>query len=433
MAAAQKLSQYPNSAPASTGKKRKAHSTRVPCPLEVGVVFGAACAIFRNPFPAMTSPPKAPRYRRKKRRQVLLVQSWWEDRVFRGVVGYAAEHDWVLDCRMRWSHQLPNGPWKGDGIIAYTGIVAPQKKLLAYVRDAGVPVVETQTPRIPGSGAVVVPHERIGEMAAEHLLALNFHHIGFVAFEENVFEASRRRGVARKVTSEGATFHAFQYDKLMKQLSNLPKPLGLIAVNDINAGNIILTCTAGGLGIPEEIAVVGVDDTEIFCELAAVPLTSVNCNYEQQGYEAARLLDEMMAGKPAPSEPIVIAPRGVTVRRSTDTIAIPDPQSATFLRFLREHFREVLSLEHSAQELGVSMRRVQAHFRRHLGTTVVQELIRLRVEQAKKLLRDPELKMDAVAHGSGFANRFHLFKAFVRLTGQTPGKYRASLAAEESP
>src|SRR5581483_11877792 len=85
-----------------------------------------------------------------KRRQILLVQSWWEDRVFKGVASYAVEHDWVLDCRMRWSRELPK-TWHGDGIIAYTGIATPQQHLIDFVKAQRVPVVETQTPRIAGS------------------------------------------------------------------------------------------------------------------------------------------------------------------------------------------------------------------------------------------------------------------------------------------
>src|SRR5581483_11803104 len=185
--------------------------------------------------------------------------------------------------------------------------------------------------------------------------------------------------------------------------------------------------------IPEEIAVIGADDTEIFCDLAPVPISSVNCDYEEQGRQAAALLDAMMDGKSPPAEPIVIEPHGVTVRRSTDTVAIPDKDSARFLRYLRDNFRELMNLEQAAQDLGVSMRRVQDNFRRYLKHTVIQELTRLRVEHAKKLLQDgPDLKVEAVGMDSGFANRFHFMKAFVRVTRQTPGQYRKSLRNAEA-
>jgi LacI family transcriptional regulator len=369
-------------------------------------------------------------HRPTKRRQVLLLQYWWEDRVFRGVARYATEHNWSLNCEMRWTGHLPKTPWHGDGIIAYVGIANPQKHLIDYIHAANVPVVETQIPHIQRSGRVIVPHQRIGEITAEHLLSLHFEHIGFVTFEENIFERTRRLAAMRTVKAAGAKFHLLEFATLSKQLAQLPKPLGLIALNDVNASSVILTCAAAGLSVPEEIAVIGVDDTEVFCDLSAVPLTSVNCDYERQGYEAAALLHSMMDGKPAPIDPIVIAPRGVTVRRSTDTVALPDLDGAKFLRFLRDNFRRSLSLEQTARDLDVPMRRVQNDFRVYLGRTVVQELTRLRVEYAKHLLQDSDLKLEAAGLESGFANRFHFIKAFVRVTGQTPRQYRSEITAQ---
>lgn len=378
-----------------------------------------------------TSPIKSQRLRRpKKRRHVLLIQSWWEDRVFRGVAAYAAEHNWVLDCLMRWTHALPEGPVKSDGIIAYTGIASPQPHLVDFIQATGLPVVETHLPRIPGSGAVIRNHERIGELAAEHLLALEFSHIGFVTFDGHEIEALRQAGVAQKVAASGAQFHVIKATELRRKLPGLPKPIGLIAASDINAMDIIQTCVDCGLTVPEEVAVVGVDDTDVFCDLAAIPLTSVNCNYEQLGREAAALLDRMMEGNPPPPEPLLIQPLGVTARRSTDTIALPDPASAKFLRYLRDHFREPLSLEQIARELGVSLRRVQDHFRHHVGRSAIQELTRLRVAHAKKLLHDPKLKLESVAQESGFTSRFHFIRAFVRVTGQTPKMFRTSAHLE---
>ena len=369
--------------------------------------------------------------RGKKRRNVLLLQYWWEERVFSGVARYAAEHDWILDCEMRWTGKLPKSRWHGEGIIAYFGIANPQKHLIAFAKSAGVPLVEMQIPqRIPGSGSVVIAHEQVGELAAEHLLSLDFRHIGFVAFAENIFEDIRRRGAKNKVTAAGASFHSLDFASFSRRLARLPKPLGLIALNDINARNVIIACKRNGYRVPEDIAVIGADDTDVFCDLSAIPISSVNCNYEEQGYRAAALLDAKMSGERPPQEHIVIQPKGVSVRRSTDTVAIPDSGSAQFLRFLRDHYKEALSLDKSGRELGVSMRRVQEHFRRHLGTTVVQELTRLRVEHAKRLLHDPDLKTEAVGAESGFANRFHFIRAFSRMTGQTPAKFRARLMAE---
>jgi LacI family transcriptional regulator len=361
---------------------------------------------------------------------VLLLQSWWEDRVLRGVASYAVEQGWILDYRMRWTHELPDsGTWRGDGIIAYCGIVRPMPDLIEFIQKADVPVVETQgVRRLANSVTISISHEAISRLAAEHLLSLGFHHLGFVTFEKNILERRRRTGFADAVKAARRQFHALDFSRLAAQLASIPKPLGLMAANDVNALNVILACLDAGFSVPEEIAVVGVDDTDILCDLAAIPLTSVNCNFEQLGYQAARLLDRVMNGGHRPRKPIVLAPSGVSVRRSTDTIFIPDLDSTRFLRFLRDHFREPLSLEQSAANLGVSLRRVQNHFRVHVGRTLIQELTRLRVEHAKKLLPDRNLKLEVIAAESGFSNRFHFIRSFQRVAGMTPKRWRASIA-----
>lgn len=380
--------------------------------------------------PPHSNPP--PRPARRKRRCVLLVQSWWEERVLRGVADYAATHNWELQCRMHWTHELPRpGEWRGDGIIAYAGIsrsMRPaRRRLLALVRRAEVPVVETQElGNFLGAPKVFVPSEAIGRMAAEYFLGLSFRHFGFVTFDENPLEQRRRLGFQRTVELGGGKFHALTPRSLARRIARLPKPMALLAVNDPNALEVLLRCRDAGFHVPEEFAIMGVDDTEIICDLAAVPLTSINCNFEQQGYEAAALLDRLMAGRRPPATPILIPPRGVTVRRSTDTVAIPDLGTARMLRFLRDHYRERRGIQQIARELGVSLRRVHGHFRRHVGRSLLQELTRLRVEHAKRLLPDSKLKLETVGLESGFSNRFHFVNAFRRVTGQTPRAYRRS-------
>ena len=200
-----------------------------------------------------------------------------------------------------------------------------------------------------------------------------------------------------------------------------------MATNDANAINVCLALTDAGWEVPEEFSILGVDDTELACELALVPLSSVNCDYEKQGYEAAALLDRLMDGEPAPKEPIVIPPKGVTIRRSTDAVAMKDLDSALFLRYLRDHYLEAQNLEKIARDLGVSTRKVQLNFQKHLGRSLLDELTRLRVEHAKRLLADPARKVEGIGLESGFSSRFHFIRAFQRVMGETPNSYRRKL------
>ena len=361
-------------------------------------------------------------------RHVLLVQSWWEERVLWGVGRYAAENRWVLDSSMRWHSRLPPDPWSGDGIIAYAGMGQTDMDLLKFLRKTACPVVETQgTPLVPDAGRVMISNEQVGKVGAQHLLSLGFKHFGFVTFEENAMEAPRRASFSKTVGEARARFYDLSFANLVAQVTNLPRPMGLMTSNDLNAINVTLALTDAGWRVPEEYAVLGVNDTDVVCELAPVPLSSVNCNYEQQGYEAAALLARLMNGEPAPPEPVVILPKGVTVRRSTDAIALEDIDSALFLRFLRDHYLEPHGLQQIAQDLGVSLRKVQANFQKYLGHSLLDELTQLRVEHSKKLLANRKLKIETVGVESGFSSRFHFIRAFQRVTGVTPTAYRGKL------
>jgi len=364
---------------------------------------------------------------------VLVVQSWWQDRLLEGVAQYAAQHNWILDCDMRWAHRIPlAGEWNGDGIIAYVGISKPSKPLIDFIRTQRQPVVLTQS---SGDGLrsprVIIPHGEIGRVAGEHLLTLGFRHFGFVEFADNVMERERCAGFRAAVEQAGHSFRVIRLRDLPQRLGRLPRPLGLFAINDQNALAVIRACLDGGFRVPEEFAVVGADNTEILCKFAPVPLSSVNCNFEMQGYEAAALLDRLMHGRPPPARPIVISPTGVTARRSTDTLAIPDADAARALRFLRDHYREPIRLPQLERELEQSFRRAQIQFRRYTGRTLFQELLRLRVERAKELLPNRQLKIAAVALESGFGNRHHFIRAFRRATGSTPRAFRSTLTRAE--
>jgi len=366
-----------------------------------------------------------------KHRRVLLAQYWWEDLVLHGVAKYARESNWVLDCRMRWAHDLPTNSSDYDGVIAYLGVSHPRQDMVEFIQKAKVPVVYTQSDENPQNmPKVIVPHEEIAHAGAKHLLSLGFQNIGFVQFERNLFEDRRAQSFQEMVTAAGTQFHLLRRKNLTEALALLPKPIGLMAANDLNALEVIRVCHDEGFRVPEDVAVIGVDDTAIVCDLASVPLSSVNCNYEVQGYQAAALLDRLMSGETPPKEPIIVHPKGTTVRRSTDTIAISDSDAAMALRFLRDHYREPICIKHLTAELKGSLRRVQKAFRNQVGHTMTEELARLRIDYGKRLLRDSKVKIETVAHDAGFSSRFHFVRSFRRVTGESPMAWRRAVRSQ---
>lgn len=366
------------------------------------------------------------RTRREVRRKVLIALYWWEDRVFEGVAQVAAEHGWILDCRMRWRHMIPElASWQGDGIIANPGLSRPIEPLIDLIGRSEIPTVGLQGfGEYPSTVRVVLDHGAIGRMAAEHFLSLGFERIGYVLFADNPIEHARCDGFAGAVEAAGARFFRIPIAELRERLAAESMPVGLWALNDLNAIDVTTACLDAGFRVPEEVAVLGTDDSRTLCDFSEVPLSSVRCNFEEQGRVAAEILHRLMEGEALESESLVIEPAGVTSRRSTDTIAIPDLAAIEALRFIRDRFEEPLTVEQVAREVGVSLRRLQDSFRKHLGFTMAHEIARVRVEHARTLLADPQLKLDAVALESGFSSRFHFIRAFQRIMGETPTAYR---------
>ncbi|MBC2607424.1 substrate-binding domain-containing protein [Pelagicoccus albus] len=364
------------------------------------------------------------------RRRVLLALYWWEDRVFEGVAKFAAEQSWILDCKMRWTHAIPSlAEWKGDGIIANPGFSSPIKPLIQLIESSQAPTVGLQTfGDYPFSSKVLQDHNLIGSLGAKHLASLNFKQVAFVSFADNPVEQARCKAFCQQAEKSGMHCTQLSFEEFTKDPKALPRPIGLMAMNDLNAISLMTSCLDAGLRVPEEVAIVGADDTRIMCDAAEVPLTSVNCNFEEIGYRAAESLHLLMQGESQPETVKTIDPTGITVRKSTDTVAVPDPDAALALRMIRDHFRKPIGVSDIADQIGVSIRRLQSSFQEHLGFTMIQELTRVRVENAKQLLANKKLKLEAVALDSGFTSRFHLIRAFQRSTGTTPAAYRRSIA-----
>ncbi|MEO7413301.1 MAG: substrate-binding domain-containing protein [Opitutaceae bacterium] len=366
---------------------------------------------------------------------MLVALAWWEDRIVAGIARFAASHGWTLDCSLRLTQKLPKANrWEGDGVIAYTGVAQTCEPLAEYVSRCAVPVVCLDSDQnIFNSPSVVVGHEAVGAMAAEHLLSLHFEHFAFVEFDDNPMELLRRRGFELAILAAGKTFHPFTREEFGECLHGLPRPMGIMASNDVNAMDVVSACTAGGARVPEDFAVVGVDNSEVSSRISPIPLTSIECDFERQGYEAAVLLHQQMEGSEMLSTKVVIAPCGVRVRRSTETLAVSDEETALALRLLRQRFREPIRLKELTDVLGGRLRHVQTRFRMETGRTMAQELMRLRIEHAKKLLRDSAKRINEIAYESGFASRFHFYEAFRRVTGCTPTAFRSAIRSAAGP
>jgi LacI family transcriptional regulator len=330
--------------------------------------------------------------------------------------------------------------WSGDGVL----VPLRTKAQLRIAQSLSVPVVNLAGALPPCEAPrVMVDQEAIGQLAAEHFLERGFRRAAYFGQQGTWYSQQRQRGFVECVRKAGGECSVLEAPRsfdaghpwlrwmkpLMKWLKTLKPPVGLLAVHDYRARMVLDACMRLKLHVPRDVAIIGVDNDPVACEFSEVTLSSVARNYWQEGYEAAALLDRLMAGKRPPEHDILIPPKGVVARRSTETEAIENPHVAAAARIIREHLGEPFGVEILDNRIAVSRRYLYYHFQRCLGCTPYQYINRARIERAKKLLADPgKLKLYRIAKECGFSDTRRLRLVFRRLTGMRLGEYRRSLA-----
>jgi LacI family transcriptional regulator len=286
---------------------------------------------------------------------------------------------------------------------------------------------------VPGIPRVGVDDDAVGEMAAEYFLKRNFRNFAFYSRAAWAYTRPRREAFARRLALEGCQCHQIEFldtkdrryhDNLVAWLRDLPKPIALFAGDDVQGQYIVETCFIGGVNVPEELAVLGVDDDELLCDESFPPLSSIQLPLEKIGYESARLLDSLMRGKPAPTSPTLFAPVAVVTRASSDILAIEDPDLAAAIRFIRDNAQHPLSINDVLEHVPASRRTLECRFRQILGRTILQEIHATRLDRAKSLLAQTDLRIPEVAAAAGFSNNMHLHRLFRSQVGMTLTAYR---------
>lgn len=211
-----------------------------------------------------------------------------------------------------------------------------------------------------------------------------------------------------------------RYQWLGQQLQKLPKPAAVMAEIDDHAAEVIEACMLAGLRVPQDVAVLGVNNSDLCCPFTAVPLSSIDDDMETIGYEAAALLDRMLSGETPPDHPILIPPRGIVTRQSTDMLAIDNEDVAAALRTIWTRYTEPITAEKVARSVAVSYRQLHDAFVWHMGHSMAHEIARRRVEHALRLLEQTSLKPSVIAQQSGFSTLDRMGKVFRRILGTTP-------------
>ncbi len=327
--------------------------------------------------------------------------------------------------------------WRGDGMLVYVESTATARALLRSRR----PVVDVYGHH-RGLGLPVVANDEaaIGRLAADHLIERRLRRFGFVGYVDTPWSASREAAFAAALGERGMPCLVLRLphrtrtlrggdssvDDLVAWLRTLTRPVGVMACSDRQAQRVLEACRRAGLAVPEEVAVLGVDNDEETCRLADPPLSSVTDNPEVVGFESARLLDDLMrSGATGRSmTTVLVPPLGVAARRSTDVLAVDDHLVARGLRLIHERACTGLGVDELAAALGASRTTVYRRFAAAVGRAPHREILRLQIDRARRLLLETDLSVEQVAERAGFRHPEYLAVVFRREVGCAPSELR---------
>jgi LacI family transcriptional regulator len=383
-----------------------------------------------------------PARRRHIPRVALLIETTrtYTRELLAGVRRYVAEHGpWSTFLELRALDSSPPGwlrSWDGDGILTRTCT----QEMANLIVATGLPAVELRSSHFAGGRPLVgIDNAHIGRMVAEH-----FHDRGFRQFAaytlhtERFFEERVRNFVAAveargctclqlpEETSDSAADWEQSQSRLVAWLATLPKPVGIFAANDQLGVRLLEACQRGGIGVPEEVAVVGAENEETLCSFASPPLTSVRFDGATVGFAAAELLDRLMRGRSPRRREILVPPKGIVVRGSSDEFVINDRLVAHAARLIRENAATGINVEELCRKLNASRSTLDRRMKSALKRSPKEEILRIRFREVERLLRETDLTIDAIASQTGFAHSHYLQAAFKESRGQTPGAFRRS-------
>jgi LacI family transcriptional regulator len=364
-----------------------------------------------------------------------------QEELINGVLRYAGEHgcNWtyitapeslalsVLDLR----------GWRGDGIIA--ALNTPAEATCAKSLSLPVVNISGTLPKSPVP-RVIVDSRVVGELAAEHLIERGFQEFAYYGLRSVAYSVVRQEGFEARLAQARLrstsllmppTYRARsmewrdQQRKLVQWLGRLSKPVGLFAVTDYRARQALDACRQVGLRVPQQVAVIGVDNEEVICAHVQPKLTSVARNNQLEGYRAAAMLDQLIRRKPVPSPEESIPPLGVVSRESTETVAFQDPRLCEAIDFLNNHIAAPLGVQELASHVGVSRRWMEYAFREALGESPYQYIRRRRLKMAQRLLeKNDRAKIYEVAQLTGFSSAKQFSMAFSQEFGASPREYQ---------
>lgn len=316
--------------------------------------------------------------------------------------------------------------WRGNGVI---GRLSPE--LIADLQRRGIPAVNVKSDYLDlPAASVLMNNMKIGSMVADYLIEKGLHRFAATAWSiKGASGKLKLRGFVEAIERRG---HEVVVLESQKDIQNIGRALkvargetvGFFAAEDFLGRVVIEACEDSELRVPEDIAVVGVDNGQFICEMVKPTMTSVELGAERLGYQAAALLDRLMQGGAIPSEPIMVAPERIVERHSTDILEIEDELVGKALRFIRDNAAHPITVTEVMDALHCNRRVLEKRFKSDVGRTLHEEIRRSRIQRACRLLRETDMLIEVLAEACGYCSRERFNAAFRREKGTTPSAYR---------
>ena len=376
-----------------------------------------------------------------KRVALLLGQDLgYSRRVLSGVLGYSESQrlDWIYHNAPPDIRILPAlERWRPHGVIVHLS----DRTLAEGLSQLSVPMISvTDTITDRSIPFVDVDSVEVGRMAAEYYLGRGFRSFAYFGSSRVAFSQNRERGFREVLEKRGYrvdNFHAnfLPYPPLSQDwnhndrqaerwLRQLPKPIAILASNDIPGRSLCELCRNVGMRVPEEVAILGVDNDESECRMSFPSLSSIDIPAEEVGRTAMELLSRRMAGEDTLPRSTFVPPVGLIVRSSTDWLATRDPVVGKAIQYIEEEADRGIGVEEVCEAVRLSRRNLERRFREQLSSGVYERIQSVQVARAKRLLRESDFRVSEIAERSGFGNLRRFDRVFRRVEGCQPSEYR---------
>ena len=362
----------------------------------------------------------------------------------RGIARYARMHGpWTFYHKPKFYLRSDSRDISVSQIKSFSpdGIIVSDVENVDEILAFNIPtVIHTFKKNTYNSPMVMGDTQRVGQMAAEHLLGLGHKNFAFCGIGDYYWSRNRYDYFRRTIEEAGFAVSYYELNPrrirvarhteqklLAKWLKSLPKPVGMMTCADDCSQHIVEACKSVDVRIPEQLSVIGVDNDDMICELSDPPLSSISMNFEAAGYQTAILLEQLISNEQVSHKSITVEPTHVEVRTSSNINAIGDSDVAAAVRYIQTHASQQLQISDIMNHVTCCQRLLHDKFKQHLGRSIHAEIKRVRIEKIAAMLRDTELSVSQIAVRLGYYNANHLSRYFKQQMSMAPLAYRKSV------